>query len=62
MFNPCGHCTYIDDVKGLVDGALDIKGETGIDFRGDPARDDIEDLFAKFDQQSIKRCVDFLVR
>lgn len=43
-----------DDLLGLGDGGLLIEGETGIDLGGDTARDDLEDLNTKVDQQLVQ--------
>jgi hypothetical protein len=39
-----------DELSGLGLGSLLVEGETSVDFGGDPAGDDGEDLFAKFDE------------
>jgi len=39
-----------DKLLGLGLGSLLVKRETGVDFRGDAAGNDGEDLFAKFDE------------
>lgn len=41
--------THLYNVQGLIDGGFGIKGESGIDFSGNLAGDNIEYLIAKFD-------------
>lgn len=45
--------TYLDNVQSLVDGALRIKGETGIDFSGNFTGNYMKDFLAKFDQKTV---------
>ena len=53
--------TYFNDMKGLVDGPFDIEGETGIHFRRDSSRNNLQDLVAEFNEQPVKCCVHFLL-
>lgn len=53
--------TYLDDVKSLADGGFGIEGEAGIDFSRDFARDNLQDLLAKFDQKTVEGGIDLLV-
>ena len=48
-----GRETYVDDVQGFVDRCLRVKGEAGIDFGGDLAGDDLENLLSKLHQQAV---------
>lgn len=43
-----------NDLLSLGDGGLLVEGETGIDLGGDTARDDLEDLNTKVDQQLVQ--------
>ena len=56
-----GGYRYLDDVESFVDGGFDVKGESGIDFCGDLAGNNLQDLFAEFDEEAIEGCVDFLI-
>ena len=53
--------TYIDDVKGLLDRSLGVKGEGGVDLGRDLAGDDLENLLAELDEEVIERGLDLLV-
>ena len=53
--------TNINDMESLVDGALDVEGEASVDFGGDLARDDLENLFAEFDEETVEGRVDLLI-
>jgi len=50
-----------NDVQGLVDGGLFVKGEARVDFGGDSAGDDFEDFLAEFDEEAVERGVDLVV-
>jgi hypothetical protein len=52
--------SHLDDMQGLVHRSLSIKGETGIDFGGNFARNDCKNLLTELNQQTVKTCVDFL--
>jgi hypothetical protein len=54
--------TYIDDVEGLFDRSLGVKGEGGVDLGRDLAGDDLEDLLAELDEEVIERGLDLLVK
>lgn len=53
--------TYLDDVEGLVNGGLGVEREAGIDLSGDLAGDDLEDLLAELDKQTVEGGIDLLV-
>lgn len=53
--------TYLDDLKGLVDGALGVEGQLGVDLSGDLAGNDLEDLLAELNQQAVQGGIDLLV-
>ena len=38
---------------GLGLGALFVKGEMGINFGGDAARNDVKDLFSEFNEETV---------
>ena len=48
-------------MQGLVDGGLGVEGEAGIDLGGDLARNDLEDLLAELDQETVEGIIDLLV-
>lgn len=52
---------YLDDVQGLVDGDLGIVGETGIDLSRHLSGDDLENLLAELDEETVEGGVDLLV-
>ena len=43
-----------DDVAGLGDGLVGVVGEAGVDFGGDAAGDDLEDLEAEGDFERLE--------
>lgn len=51
----------LDDVQGLVDRGLGVKGEAGVDLGRDLAGDDLEDLLAELDQETVQRSIDLVV-
>lgn len=53
--------TYLDKVESLVDGGVGIEGVAGIDLSGDLARNDLENLLAELNQESVESVVDLLV-
>lgn len=53
--------TYVDDVKSLLNGGLGIEGEASVDLSGDLAGDDLENLLAELDQQTVKGVVNLRV-
>lgn len=52
---------YLDDLKGLLDGALSVEGQLGIDLSRDLAGNDLQDLLAELDQQAVHGGLDLLV-
>lgn len=54
--------TYLDDSQSLVDGALDVKREPGVDFRGHSPGDVVEDILAAQDQEIVQGSIDSFVR
>ncbi len=54
-------CTNVNNVKSFLDRALNVEGETGVDFRGNLAGDNCKDLLPKFDKQAVQGRVDLLV-
>ena len=50
-----------NDMESFINGRLFIKGETCVDFSGDSSRDDFEDLFAEFDEETVEGTVDLVV-
>jgi hypothetical protein len=52
---------YLDDGEGLVDGALGVKGQLGVDLGGDLAGNDLEDLLAELNEETVQGGIDLLV-
>jgi hypothetical protein len=52
---------YLDNVEGLVDRGLGVKGEPGVDLGGDLAGNNLENLLAELDQQAVEGIVDLLL-
>lgn len=48
-------------MQGLVDGGLGIEGEASVDLSGHLAGDDLEDLLAESDEETIQGGVDLLI-
>lgn len=48
-------------MEGLVDGGLGIEREAGIDLSGDLSRDDLENLLAELNKETVESVVDLLV-
>jgi hypothetical protein len=48
-------------VKSLLDSVLGIKGESSIDLGGDLARDDLQDLLTKLNQETVESGIGLLV-
>lgn len=53
--------TYINNLEGLVDGGLGIEREAGVDLGRDTAGNDLENLLAKLDQETVEGVVNLLV-
>lgn len=51
---------YLDEVEGLIDRGLGVEGEAGVDLGGDAAGDDLKDLSAELDQETVESRVDLL--
>lgn len=45
----------------LVDGSLCVKRELSVDLCRDLARNNLENLFAKLNQESVECCIDLFV-
>lgn len=57
----CKYGTHINNLEGLVNGALGIKGQLGVNLGGDTAGDDVENLLAELDEEAVEGVVDLLV-
>ena len=53
--------THVNNVEGLFDRGLGVEGEGGVDFGGDLAGDDLEDLLAELNKEVVESGVDLLV-
>lgn len=53
--------TYLNNLERLVDGALGVEGQVGVDLSGDLAGDDLQDLGAELDEQTVEGELDLLV-
>jgi hypothetical protein len=51
----------LNDVEGLGDGGLGVKGVTGVDFGRDAAGDDFQDFLAEFDEEAVEGGLDLVV-
>jgi hypothetical protein len=58
---PGASSTYLDDLKGLVDGSLGVKGQAGVDLSGDLAGNDLENLLAELDKETVQGGVNLSV-
>lgn len=54
--------TYVDDVQRLLHRGLGVKAEPGVDLCADLSGDELQDLLAKLDEQSIESSVDLVIR
>lgn len=54
--------SYLEDLKGLVDGALGVEGQLGVDLGRDLAGDDLQDLLAELDQEAVESVLDLLIK
>jgi hypothetical protein len=45
---------YINDAEGLVDGGLGAEGEAGVDLSGDLAGNDLQNLLAELDKETVE--------
>jgi hypothetical protein len=48
-------------VKSLVNRGLGVEGETSIDFGGNLAGDDGENLLAELDEETVNGSIDLLI-
>ena len=48
-------------MKGLVNGALGVKGQLGVDLSGDLAGDDLQDLLAELDEEAVQGGLNLLI-
>lgn len=48
-------------MKGLVDGGLGVEGQLGVDLSRDLAGDDLQDLLAKLDQETVQSRINLLI-
>jgi hypothetical protein len=53
--------THLDDAEGLLDTGLSVEGESGVNLGGDLAGNDLEDLLAELDKESIENSIDLVV-
>jgi hypothetical protein len=53
--------THVNDAQGLVNGGLCVEREAGVDFSGDLARDNVQDLLAELDKEVVKCGIDLVV-
>lgn len=53
--------SYLDNVEGLVDGSLGVEGVVSIDLSGDLSWDDLQDLLAELDEETVEGGVDLVV-
>lgn len=53
--------SYLDDLEGLVDGALGVEGQLGVDLSGDLAGDDLQDLLAELNQETVQSGLNLLI-
>ena len=53
--------TYINNMQRLIHTSLRVKRKARIHLGRDLARDDLEDLAAKLDEQAVERGVDLVV-
>jgi hypothetical protein len=57
-----GRCiTYVDNAQSLGDGGLGVEREARVDFCGDLAGDNLENLLAELDQQVVQCAVDLVL-
>jgi hypothetical protein len=61
MYKCAGQATYIDDVVSLLNGALGVEAERGVNFCGDLARDDFKDLRTELDEEVVESSIDLSV-
>ena len=60
LLGDAGGLIESDELAGLGDGGGLVEGEAGVDFGGDAARDDLEDLGAEGDEEGVDGGLDSL--
>lgn len=59
---PSFNCqSYLDDGEGLVNGGLGVEGQLGVNLGGDLAGDDLEDLLAELNEETVQGGIDLLI-
>jgi hypothetical protein len=53
--------TYLDDVQSLVNRGLGVEGKPGVNLCGNLAGDDLEDLLAELDEETVEGSIDLLL-
>jgi hypothetical protein len=53
--------SYLDDGEGLVNGGLGVEGQLGVNLGGDLAGNDLEDLLAELNEETVQGGIDLLV-
>ena len=53
--------SYLDDGEGLVNGGLGVEGQLGVNLGGDLARNNLEDLLAELNKETVQGGIDLLV-
>lgn len=56
-----GGSSYLDDMTGLVNRSLSVEGESSIDLGGHLAGDNLQDLPAELDQESVQGGIDLFI-
>lgn len=55
------YSAYLNDRESLVNGGLGVEGQLGVDLGGDLAGDDLENLLAELNKQTVDGGIDLLV-
>lgn len=53
--------THVDDTEGLLDTGVGVEGESGVNLGRDLAGDDLKDLLAELDKESVKDGINLVV-
>jgi hypothetical protein len=53
--------THVDDTEGLLDTGVGVEGESGVNLGRDLAGDDLKDLLAELDKESVKDSINLVV-
>jgi hypothetical protein len=53
--------SYLDDGESLVNGGLGVEGQLGVNLGGDLAGNDLEDLLAELNEETVQGGLDLLV-